>query len=246
MVAQMFSPETLSRSRNLPVPSLPYEQVRPLIKWVYAWMGIALFVTTLSALFTASTPALVQLAANPIVGIGAFIVQIGLVIALSALLPRISPGLAAVLFLVYAATLGFSLSLIFLVFSLGSLVTAFATTTILFGIMSIVGFTTNTDLTKFGNLLFMALIGLIVASFVNILLGSGVLQLIISIVGVLIFMGLTAYDTQNLKRMAADPAIAGDRDMMAKMSIFGALGLYLNFINIFIFLLQIMGGGSND
>jgi len=235
----------LDKTREIPLTQT-YGEVKPLLKWVYAWMMIGLLVTTATAIFTASTPALIELSLNPIVAIGAFVLQIGLVIALGALINRLSPAAAAVMFLVYAATLGFSLSLVLLVFNVGSLAAAFGTTAILFGIMTFIGFTTDIDLSRFGSLLLMALIGLIIASIVNILIGSSFLTLIISIVGVLIFMGLTAYDTQNIKRMAAAPEIQADGSLVAKYAIYGALSLYINFINIFLFLLQIMGGSSSD
>ncbi len=235
----------IDKTREIPL-SQTYGQVKPLLKWVYAWMLIGLLVTTFTATFTASTPALVELTLNPIVAIGAFVVQIGLVIALSAMINRLSPAAAAIMFLFYAATLGFSLSLVLLVFNLGSLAAAFGTTAILFGIMTIIGFTTDIDLSRFGNLLLMAVIGLVIAMIVNMLIGSSILTMIISFVGVLIFMGLTAYDTQNIKRMAATPEIQEDQSMMAKYAIYGALSLYINFINIFLFLLQIMGGGSSN
>jgi len=235
----------LDKTREIPVTQT-YKDVQPLLKWVYAWMLIGLMVTTAVAVFTASNPTLVALSMNPVVAIMAFVVQIGLVIALSALMNKLSPAAAAGMFMLYAATLGFSLSMLLLAFNLGSLAAAFGTTTILFGLMTVVGFTTNVDLSRFGNLLIMALIGLIIASFVNILIGSSMLTLIISMVGVLLFMGLTAYDTQNIKRMAAAPEIQDDSAMLAKVAIYGALSLYINFINIFLFLLQIMGGGGSD
>lgn len=228
--------------RNQPAVSVSYETARPLIKWTYAWMLIGLLVTSAVAWFTASSPALVEIRATPGIAIGIFVVQILLVVVLSWAINRISPSLAAILFMVYAATVGFSLSLVLLAFSLGSVAAAFLTTAILFGVMSVFGFTTDTDLTKFRNLFMFALFGIIIALVVNMFLGSSMLNFIISVLGVLIFMGLTAYDTQNLKKMAASVELQGDQALMAKMSIFGALSLYLNFINIFIFLLQIMGG----
>jgi hypothetical protein len=234
----------LDKSRPVPA-TITYGAVRPILKWVYAWMMIGLLVTAGVAFFTATTPALLQLSMNPVIAIGAFAVQIVLVIALGFLINRVSPAVAAVMFLLYAATLGFSLSILMLAFDVGSLAAAFGTTAILFGIMTIVGFTTDIDLSKFGNLLIMAVIGLIVAMVVNIFIGSSFLTFIISIVGVLIFMGLTAYDTQNIKRMAASPEIQADGTLAAKVSIFGALSLYINFINIFLFLLRIMGGGGS-
>jgi FtsH-binding integral membrane protein len=238
-----FSTQSLfDKTRD--VSAISYEQVRPLFKWVYAWMFIGLLTTTLTATITASTPALVQLAANPLVAIIAFVVQIGLVIALGVMIQRLTPGMAALMFMVYAGLLGFSLSLIFLVFSLGSIAVAFGTAAVLFGAMTMVGFTTNIDLSRFSGILMMALIGLVIAVFINLLIGSSLLQFIISIVGVILFMGLTAYDTQNIKRMAAAPELQADGTLIAKYAIFGALSLYLNFINIFIFLLQLTSGSS--
>lgn len=235
----------LDKTRQIPATQ-SYSEVKPLLKWVYAWMMIGLFVTMITAVFTSSSPALLTLALNPVVAIAAFVVQIGLVIALGAMLKRLSPAAAAGMFLLYAATLGFSLSFLLIAFNLGSIAAAFGTTALLFGIMTVIGFTTDIDLSRFGNLLLMALIGVIIASFINILIGSSALTLIISVVGVLVFMGLTAYDTQNLKRMAAAPEIQADGSMVAKFAIYGALSLYMNFINIFLFLLQIMGGGSSS
>lgn len=237
--------ELFDRNRVVP-QTQTYEEVRPLIKWVFAWMGIGLLVTAAVALFTATSPALVEIRTNPAVAIGSMVAQIVLVLALSFAINKVSPGVAAGMFLGYAALMGFSLSLILLVFNLGSIFSAFATTAILFGVMAFVGFTTKTDLTKFGRLLMFALIGLIIAMVVNLFVGWSPLNFAISVVGVLIFMGLTAFDVQNIKRMAAAPEITGDQQMMARIAIFGALSLYLNFINIFIFLLQIMGGSSSD
>jgi hypothetical protein len=226
------------------VSSVSYAQVRPLLKWVYAWMFIGLLVTAGVAVFTASTPALVQLAVNPIVGIVAFFVQIGIVIALSAMIQRLSPGAAAAMFIVYAASLGFTLSIIFLVFNLGSIAVAFGTTAVLFGAMTMFGFTTDIDLSRYGRIFMFALLGLLIAMVVNLLVGWSFLNFIISVVGVILFMALTAYDTQNLKRMAAAPELQSNNELVAKYAIFGALGLYINFINIFIFLLQLMGGSN--
>jgi FtsH-binding integral membrane protein len=227
------------------VSSISYTQTRPLFKWVYAWMFIGLMVTAVVAMITASTPALIQLAVNPIVGILSFIMQIGIVVALSALIQRVSPGVAAALFIVYAASLGFTLSVIFLVFNLGSIAIAFGTTAILFGTMSMFGFTTDIDLSRYGRIFMFALFGLLIAMVINLLVGWSFLNFIISIVGVILFMGLTAYDTQNLKRLAAAPELQGNNELVAKYAVYGALGLYINFINIFIFLLQLMGGSSD-
>ncbi|MDZ4767024.1 MAG: Bax inhibitor-1/YccA family protein [Chloroflexota bacterium] len=227
------------------VSSINYAEVKPFLKWVYAWMFVGLLTTAGVAAFVASTPSLVALALNPIVAILSFIVQIGLVIALSAMIKRLSPTAAAMMFMVYAALLGFSLSMVFIAFSLGSIAVAFGTTALLFGAMTMFGFTTNIDLTRFQGIFMMGLIGLFIAIIINVIVGSSFLQFIISLFGVVLFMGLTAYDTQNLKRMATAPELQADGTMVAKYAIFGALGLYINFINIFLFLLQLMGGSSD-
>ncbi|NDJ62527.1 MAG: Bax inhibitor-1/YccA family protein [Chloroflexi bacterium] len=235
----------LDRTRPIPTTQT-YADVQPLLKWVYVWMFVGLLTTALVAFITVNTPSLLELRTQPLIVFGSIFLQLGLVIGLSWGIQRVSPGLAAGLYMIYAATMGFSLSLIFLFFDIGEIAIAFGTTSILFGIMSVVGFTTDVDLTRFRNLFFFGLIGLIVASLVNVLLAGGALTFIISIVGVILFMGLTAYDTQNIKRMAASPEIQGDGTMVARLSIFGALMLYLDFINIFLFLLQLMGGGGNE
>jgi hypothetical protein len=232
------------RNRDMPV-SVPYNQVQPLLRWVYIWMFVGLGTTALAAVMTVSNEALISLASNSTLVFALFFVEIGIVVGISWGINRISAGVASALFLLYAAINGFVLSLILLVFTSGELAAAFGTTAILFGIMSVVGFTTDIDLTRLGGFLFMALIGLIVAMVVNFFLGSTMLNFIISIIGVIIFTALTAYDTQMLKRMAAHPEMQPGGTMIAKMSIFGALMLYINFINIFIFLLSIMGGGRD-
>jgi FtsH-binding integral membrane protein len=167
--------------------------------------------------------------------------ELGLVIGLSWLMKRLSPGVAAALFLVYAALNGFTLTLVLIEYTLSSVAGAFLTTTAMFAVMSVIGFTTTIDLTKYRSLFLIGLIGLVIAMIVNVFLGSGVLELVISLVGVVLFLGLTAWDTQRIKNMAADPAIQENPDMAAKMSIFGALMLYLDFVNLFLFLIRLMG-----
>jgi FtsH-binding integral membrane protein len=231
-------------NRENAVPAVSYEQVRPLLRSVFAWMLAGLLITTGVALLAATNPALLELRATPGIALGSFVLQIILVFALSLALPRLSPAVAAALFLAYSALMGFSLSTLFFYFDLGSLITAFATAAILFGVMAIFGFTTDVNLMQFRNLLLMGLIGLIVAMLVNAFLASSAFDFILSIVGVVIFMGLTAYDMQNMKRLTvAIQAQGGAAELVTKYSIYGALALYLDFINIFLFLLRIMGGG---
>lgn len=229
-----------------PIPAdVTYTDVRPVFRWVYAWMFVGLIVTSVVAFITASTPAILELAMNPTVLIIALVAQFVLVIALSWALPRISPGLAAALFVLYAGLLGFTLSFVLLVFDLGSVGIAFGTTAVLFAVMTMFAFTTDLDLTRYGNLFLIGLIGLIVVGVINFFIQSSALEFLYSIVGVVLFMGLVAYDTQKIKRMASAPEVLADGSMTSRIAIYGALGLYLNFVNIFLFLLRLMGGGRD-
>lgn len=222
-------------------------EIRPLMRLVYLWMGLGLLVTGFIAWFVASNEELLFSVAN--MGIVLFIVQIGIVIGLSWAINKISPTVATGLFFAYAASMGLTLSVIVYAYvSAGeamAIAQAFFTTAGLFGVMTVIGFTTNVDLSKFGTFLMMGLIGIILASIVNIFLGSSTLTFIISIIGVLIFTGLTAYDTQKIKEMAALPEMQAHSDMMVRLSIMGALTLYLDFINLFLFLLRLFGSSRD-
>ncbi|GAB4574882.1 MAG: hypothetical protein Kow0077_23610 [Anaerolineae bacterium] len=214
--------------------------MQALLRWVYVWMGFGLLVTAFVAVVTVSTPALLSLLASPLLWI-ALIGELVLVVALNLALPRLSPAAAAALFVVYAALNGFTLSGIFLVYTGSSIASAFVATAAMFGAMTVVGFTTNIDLSRFGSFLIMAVIGLLVAMIVNMFLGSSMLNFIISGVGVLVFTGLTAYDTQKIKRIAATSTIQQDGSLAMKLSILGALTLYLDFVNLFLFILRFVG-----
>lgn len=221
-------------------------EIRPLMRQVYLWMTTGLLVTAAVSIGVATTPAIQEFAYNPAVLIGAIIAEFALVIALMWGLRRMSPGVAITMFFVYAALNGLTLSLIFFAYSLGSISAAFFTTAGLFGAMTVVGFTTKVDLSKYSSYFMMGLIGLVIAMVVNMFIGSGPLDLLISIVGVVLFTALTAYDTQKIKNMAADPTIEADGSLAMKLSIMGALTLYLDFINLFLFLVRLFGGGSRD
>jgi uncharacterized protein len=163
---------------------------------------------------------------------------LGLVMVMSFGINRLSPAAALTLFFVYAGLLGLSLATIFVAYTGASIARVFFISAATFGAMSLYGYTTQRDLTGFGSFLFMGLIGIVIASLVNIFLHSSGLSWVISVVGVLVFVGLTAYDTQNIKEMYSpmdDGTIAGRKAVM------GALSLYLDFINIFMFLLRLMG-----
>jgi FtsH-binding integral membrane protein len=212
------------------------------MRMVYLWMTTGLLVTTAVAVTVSATPSLLQLAMNPAVLIGAIIGELVLVMAIGFGLRRMSPGLATTLFLVYSAVNGFTLSLIFVVYNLGTIQVAFLSTAALFATMTVIGYTTQIDLTQYRSYFMIGLIGLVVAMVINIFLRSSAFDFAISIFGVLLFTALTAYDTQKIKRMAADPQIEADGSLSAKLSILGALTLYLDFVNLFLFLLRLFGG----
>jgi FtsH-binding integral membrane protein len=231
-----------SQSESSIVGAEPRVAIQPLMRQVYLWMTTGLLVTTAAAVTTNTIPALQALAFNPIILIGAIIGELVLVVALSAGLRRMSPGMAIGLFFLYAAVNGFVLSFIFIAYDVGSITLAFFSATALFAIMSVVGYTTNVDLTKYQSYFMIGLIGIIVASVINIFLRSSGFDFLISIFGVLLFTGLTAFHTQKIARLASDPEITADGSLMMKLSIMGALMLYLDFINLFLFLLRLFGG----
>jgi hypothetical protein len=231
--------------RNISQPQAypaPRVDVRPLLRNVYGLMTLGLFVTTGMAYATATFQPLLDLLRYPFVVFGALILELILVASLAAAIWKLSTGVAAAIFFAYAALNGFTLSLIVLAYDLGTLTLAFVSTAALFGAMTIVGLTTKTDLTKWGTFLFMGLFGLVIAMVVNLFLRSSTFELVVSVLGVIIFTGLTAYDTQKILRMASDPRVqAGESQLMGKLSILGALELYLDFINLFLFILRLMG-----
>lgn len=206
---------------------------------VYAWMAAGLGLTAVVAWWLSTRPDLMEQVFRLPVLIGLFIAQIALVVVISAAVNRLSATVATILFLLYSALSGLTLAGIFLAYTQASLAGTFAVTAGTFGAMSVYGMVTKRDLTRLGSLLFMALIGLIIASVVNIFLRSSVFYWIITYAGVLIFVGLTAYDTQRLKAVAQ--ATAHDPRMAARYAVNGALRLYLDFINLFLLLLRVMG-----
>ncbi|HMR34269.1 MAG TPA: Bax inhibitor-1/YccA family protein [Geminicoccaceae bacterium] len=205
---------------------------------VYNYMGLGLAITGLVALFVASTPALFEpLLLSPLRWV-VMLAPIGFVFFLSARINSLSVGAAQITFWLYAGVMGLSLASIFLVYTGESIARVFFITAGTFGAMSLYGYTTQRDLSQFGSFLMMGLIGIIIASIVNIFLGSSALQFAISAIGVLVFVGLTAYDTQRIKESYYE--LAGS-DTLAKGAIMGALTLYLDFINLFVMLLQLFG-----
>jgi hypothetical protein len=154
---------------------------------------------------------------------------------------RLSPAILTLLFITFSILMGMSLSFVLIVYTAASVFKTFAIAAGMFGIMAVLGYTTKTDLTKFGSIMMMGLIGIFIAMIVNIFLKSSTMDYIISIIGVLVFTGLTAYDVQKLKRIGAGIGIEGGEMNARKLSIMGALTLYLDFINLFLFLLRFLG-----
>ena len=206
---------------------------------VYNFMGLGLILTGLVSFFVAGSPLLVQsLYSNPLLVLLFLFTPFGLVWYMQAKIQDMSFSKAQTLFWIYAALMGLALTPIFLVYTGTSIARVFFITAGTFGAVSLYGYTTKRDLAAWGSFLFMGLIGVIIASLVNMFLHSSGLQFVISIIGVLVFTGLTAYDTQSIKEIYAD---ADSSEIAGKKAIFGALRLYLDFINLFLLLLNLFG-----
>jgi len=207
------------------------------IRRVYGWMFGGLLLTTLASLWVVMSPAMQALVlGNPIVMIGLIVAELAIVVFLSFRLMKMSPAMAASSFLVYSFLNGLTLSVIFWQYSNASIASAFLTAAGMFGAMSVYGLVTKRDLTSWGAFFFMGLIGIILCGVVNIFLRSSGLSFVISVVGVFIFLGLTAWDNQKLKKMAT---VTGP--MQENVAVIGALALYLDFLNLFLFLLRLFG-----
>ena len=207
---------------------------------IYLWMTFALTLTGFVAYRTTQSEFLLELIFSSSFGlIGLILVELALVFWIMSGIQRMSSNMAIGLFLLYSVLNGMTLSVLLIVFTGASVASTFFITAGMFGTMSIYGYTTKQDLSSWGNLLFMALIGLILASVVNIFLQSSGLYWLISYIGVLVFVGLTAYDTQKIKQFAAQVIVESEEGR--KVAILGALTLYLDFINMFIFMLRILG-----
>lgn len=206
---------------------------------VYNYMASGVALTGIVAYIVAATPALTSaIFGNPIMPWVVMLAPIGLALYFGARIHAMSFGTAQAIFWIFAGLMGLSLSTVFLVYTGESIARVFFITAGTFGAMSLYGYTTKRDLTKFGSFLMMGLIGIIIASIVNIFVGSTALQFAISVIGVLVFVGLTAYDTQKIKEMYWE---ADDRETHGKKAVMGALNLYLDFINLFVMLLQLFG-----
>ena len=215
-----------------------------LMRKVFVWMTLALAITGLTAYGVATSPTILSLIfSSKVTFFGLIIAEFALVFAISGAINRLSLSTATLLFILYSVINCATLSTIFFAFSVATIGKVFFITAGTFGAMALVGYTTKTDLTSMGKLLFMALLGIIIASVVNIFVGSSGLDLILSYVGVLVFVGLTAYDTQKIKQMCQAAPDAGESAQ--KLALIGALSLYLDFINLFLYLLRIFGNNRD-
>lgn len=217
------------------------EAVNAIFRKVYQYMAFGLILTALTAYFTASSRTMLGLLFSSRVPVIVLCVaEFGLVIALGAGINKMSPSTARTLFFVYSIVNGLTCSVLLLVYTGESVYKAFISTAGMFGAMSLYGLYTKRDITTWGSFLMMGLWGLIIATLINMFIGSSTTELVISILGIIIFMGLTAYDTAKIKMMAASYD-SNDENMTGKIAVIGALELYLDFINIFIYLLRIFG-----
>ncbi|MGI4803308.1 MAG: Bax inhibitor-1/YccA family protein [Janthinobacterium lividum] len=215
---------------------------------VFMWMFVALGISAALSYLFSHDASLLQLLFNPATGrnttLGTVTIfaPLAFVLIMSFGINKISQPVLTVLFLAFAAVMGISLSYIFLIYTSALIGTVFLTTSLVFGVMAVAGYTTHTDLTKFGSIMIMGLMGIVIASFINYFLRSAQMNYIISYIGVAVFVGLTAYDVQRIKRIG-EGLEYGDASA-GKMAIMGAMTLYLDFINLFIMLLRVFGGNG--
>ena len=210
---------------------------------VYLYMTGGLVLTTIVAMVVALNPDIqAAVFSRGIIVFGLIGAQLGLVLLISATINKLAPPMALALFFIYAALMGVTLSVIFVVYDLGSIGLAFGATASIFAGLSIAGLTIKKDLTSLGPILFASLLGLIVASVANLFFQSSALEWLVSIAGVIIFMGLTLYDSKKIKEMTGEAVLQGDALAVSRIGAIGALKLYLDLINLFIFILSITGG----
>lgn len=236
-------------SRSYPSRTANVEVVNAFMRGIYAWMGAGLALTAVIAWWVTNSQAALGMLLNidfaagtqgtPILLYGLILAELGVVFYLSARISKMNPGTATGLFLLYSGMNGLTIAPILLMYTAQSVASTFFVAAGMFGVMSLYGLMTKKDLTSWGSLLFMGLIGMLIAMVVNIFLQSEMMSFVISGVGVVLFTGLTAYDTQKFKTMGEN--MPGDAAAIRRGSILGALTLYLDFINLFLMLLRIMG-----
>ena len=231
--------EPLDRARAFPTSVATAERVTTFLRSVYGWMCAGLAITAVVAYMIASTPALIgALVSSRLLFLGLFLAQLGVVFYLSARVDRIAPGAATLLFIAYSALTGVTFSVILLAYTGASIATTFVVTAGMFGALALYGTTTARSLAGIGQFVFMGLIGLVLAAVVGMFWQNAALEFMIAVVGVIVFTGLTAWDAQRLRQMATTVP----EGRLGSYAILGALSLYLNFINLVLFLLRFMGG----
>ena len=222
-------------------------RVNSFVRSVYNWMAIGLGITGVVAYGVANSPGVTEVIfGSQLVFFGLIIAQLAMVYIISARIQRIQASTATMLFIVYSALNGATLSSVFLAYTQSSITSTFFICAATFTACSVYGWTTRRDLTTMGGFLTMGLIGIVIASVVNMFFQSGAVSTIVSYVGVLVFVGLTAYDTQEIKNMALSQPGDIDAGAVRKGAILGALKLYLDFINLFLMLLRIFGSGRDE
>jgi len=232
--------EPLDRASGFPATA--DERVTTFLRAVYGWMCVGLGVTAFVAYAIASSPTLIgTLVADRFLFLGLFLVQLGVVFFLAARVDRLAPGTATGLFIFYSALTGVTLSVILIAYTGASIASTFVVTAGMFGALALYGTTTSRSLAGVGQFVFMGLIGVILASVLAMFWRNAALEFLISVVGVIVFTGLTAWDAQRLRQMAT----ALPTEKLGSYAILGALSLYLNFINLFLFMLRFMGGRRN-
>ncbi len=215
-----------------------------LMRKVYVWMTLAMIITGFTAYYVATSQTLLTaIYSNSMAFYGLIIAEFALVFVLSSMINKLSLLTATLMFVLYSVVNGATLSFIFLAYTSSSITSVFFITAATFASMALYGYFTKKDLSSWGRILTMGLIGIVIASLVNIFLHNSGLNLIISYVGVLVFVGLTAYDTQKIKQMMLEAPDAGEH--MQKIALLGALSLYLDFINLFLMLLRILGSNRD-
>jgi len=243
----MAEPRTIRQTAGVRGAAVVDEGLRAHMNKVYGTMSVGMLLTFLVAWAVGTSPDLLAIFRNPqtlqpnILGWIVMFAPLIMVFAFGAAINRLSAAGAQLFFYAFAAVMGLSLSWIFVAFTGMSIAQVFLVTSIAFAGLSLWGYTTKKDISGWGAFLIMGVIGILVASIINIFLGSPALYFAISILGVLIFAGLTAYDTQNIKNTYLQHAHSGDSEWLGKAAIMGALSLYLDFINMFMFLLQLFG-----
>lgn len=229
------------REAILPQSTLTLTQRNTLVRSVYNWMMLGLFVSGITAFFTIHSESMLQLIyGNPITIWILLIGELGLVFAITGAVGSMSAATASLLFVIFSVLNGLTLSSILLIYTAESISTTFLVTGLTFGATSFYGYVTKKDLTSWGNFLVMGLIGIIIASVANIFWQNSMFDLMISYIGIVIFVGLTAYDTQKIRRLA-ETIRTSDSEQFGKAAIIGALSLYLDFVNLFLMLLRLFG-----